>query len=143
MYCNYNQISDNYYSAYKEELIMEKNHRKFYAFNTIIKALFILLSLILTTLISIYILNNILNINIIERFFQTQNRQTIAINQTKPIQIREEMSSVTLEETIKKSVPNLNMNERELALLIELIKSQITISSQTANLGNSTVSKNL
>ncbi len=129
MHCNYNKMSDNYYSAYKEELTMKESHRRFYTLNTIIKALFILLSLILTTLISIYIVNNVSNINIIENVFQTQNKHTRQIVISEPIQIREEITNTAIEETIKANVPNLNMSQKELAILVELIKSQITVST--------------
>jgi hypothetical protein len=116
---NYEQISDEYYNSYKEELRVLENGSLLHSLNKIIKMLFIILSLILTFLISIYLKNNISTVSTFD--------------------IREEASS--LNQTIELS-SKLNMTPEEFSVLVELLKSQI--STQDKNKERTyTLSKNI
>jgi hypothetical protein len=116
---NYEQISDEYYNSYKAELRVLENETLLLSLNKIIKTLFFILTIILTFLISIYLKNNFSNISSFD--------------------IREEAS--TIKKTIELS-SKLNMTPEEFAVLVELLKSQI--STQSSNKTKTyTLSKNI
>jgi hypothetical protein len=116
---NFEHISDEYYDSYKAELRVLENKSLLHSLDKIIKTLFIILFIILTILISIYIKNNLSTID--------------------TFNIREE--ETTTNQTIELS-SKLNMTPEEFAVLVELLKSQIT-KSQENNDVTYTLSKNI
>ena len=116
---NYEQISDEYYNSYKEELRVLENESLLHSLNKVIKTLFLILSIILTLLISIYLKNNLSAISSFD--------------------IREE--APTINQTIELS-SKLNMTPEEFAVLVELLKSQIS-TTEDSNEVTYTLSKNI
>ena len=97
---NYEQISNEYYNSYKAELRVLENETLLLSLNKIIKALFFILSTILTFLVSIYIRNN--------------------LSDDSTFSIRED--TTTVDQNMELST-KLNMTPEELSVLIELLKS--------------------
>jgi len=116
---NYEQISDDYYNSYKAELRVLENETLLLSLNKVIKTLFLILSIILTFLITIYVKNNFSNISTFD--------------------IREESS--TINQTIELS-SKLNMTPEEFSVLVELLKSQISTKSDNKKT-TYTLSKNI
>jgi len=118
---NYEQIGNEYYNAYKAELRVLENVTLLHSLNKIIKTLFFILSIILTLLISIYIKNNISKVSSF-----TIREETPLISQTM------ELSS------------KLNMTPEEFAVLVELLKSQMTTKKENSGTKSTyTLSKNI
>jgi len=107
---NYEQISNEYYNSYKEELRILEGETLLLSLNKIIKTLFLILSAILTILVSIYIKNNLSTVS----SFNIRE-ETLSIHQTM------ELSS------------KLNMTPEEFSILVELLKSQISTNNHNDN----------
>ena len=92
---NYEQIGNEYYNAYKDELRALEGENLLLSLHKVIKTLFFILSIILSVLVSIYIKNN--------------------LSDMSTFNIREETSILS---------SKLNMTPEEFAVLVELIKQQ-------------------
>ncbi len=117
---NYEQISNEYYNSYKAELRVLENESLLHSLNKVIKVLFLILSIILTLLMSIYIKNTVSNVS--------------------GFTIREEAPLIN--KTIELS-SKLNMTPEELEILVELLKSQISTKKINNNKNIYTISTNI
>lgn len=123
MYYSSNKNNSSYYNAYKEEMESLEDYNNNFSFQTIIKIAFIILSIGLFTVSTIYLVNH----------FSTDSKESII---TQDIQKKEMSRVVLLKENLPKSiqfqepkkssdVKTVQISPKEVALIVEIILTQI------------------
>ncbi len=123
MYYSSNKTNSSYYNAYKEEMESLEDYNNEFSFQTIIKIAFIILSLGLFTVLTIYLVNH----------FSTDSKESII---TQDIQKKEIPRVVSLEENLPKSIQfqepkksstekNVQISPKEVARIVQIILAQM------------------